>query len=289
MQRVLLTGAAGQLGRSVQAQCPAHWQLLACTRQQLDVTDARQIRAVMQAFQPQVVINAAAYNAVDAAESDPAAWAVNALGPALLAQQAVAVGARLVHVSTDYVFDGQASQPYAEQTVPRPVNQYGASKWVGEQAVLAGQPQAVVVRTSWVFSQHAPNFVQTVLQAARQGREIRMTTDQFSAPTYAGHLANVLIRLINTPTLAGGIYHYCDQPALSRFDYAAAIVQGAQMLARQAGQPAPVLGATLVPVTQAHWSGAALRPVYSALSCTRLAGLGIASQDWRPVLSKVVA
>jgi len=301
-RRVLLTGAQGQLGRALQALAPEHWCVMACVRSQLDITHARQVRTCVQAFGPHVIINAAAYNAVDAAQKDEvgssAAWRVNAQGPGSLAHAASSVGARLLHVSTDYVFDGRSNQPYDEHHPPNPLNRYGASKLAGEQAVLLEQPDALIVRTSWLFSELAdddlantvrPNFIRNVITQLKQGQPLRVTSVQHSAPTYAGHLAAAIIRLLDMPNVAGGLYHYRDTPDLTRCDYARTI--------RQLWIETHALDADTVPPVQAI-TGAdfksvcanpAPRPAYSVLNCQRLTSLGIPPVPWLPALRRVIA
>ncbi|MCB5364118.1 dTDP-4-dehydrorhamnose reductase [Pusillimonas sp. CC-YST705] len=284
--RVLLTGAQGQLGRSLQARAPRHWHLHACAHHELDVGDEAAVQAYVLRVQPNLIINAAAYNAVDAAQTDEECWRVNALGPGYLARAANSVGARLLHVSSDYVFDGLGEQPFDEGHTPNPLNRYGASKLAGELAVLEHAPQALVLRTSWVFSEFDGNFVSGVLTRAWRGGELRMADYQFGAPTYAGHLAAAIIRLLQLPQAPGGVYHYRDSPAISRYDYAHTILE----LAAQPLEGVQVSGlAALIPASEAEQpSDAAPRPRYTVLGCARLTALGIASQSWLPALRSVV-
>lgn len=285
-RRVLLTGAQGQLGRSLQARAPAHWQLKACAHAELDIADEAQVQAAVAAFRPHLLINAAAYNAVDAAETDALAWRVNALGPGYLAQAANTIGARLLHVSSDYVFDGKGDQPFEESHTPAPLNRYGESKLAGEQAVLSSQPEALVLRTSWVFSEFDGNFVSAVLARLWQGGELPMADYQFGAPTYAGHLADAIVRLLSLPDAPGGIYHYRDTPAISRYEYAQTILR----LAQQPLEDVRLQGlARLQAVGPEAFSAAAARPSYTVLGCQRLPSLGIACQAWLPALQQVVA
>jgi len=288
-KRVLLTGAQGQLGRALQALAPTHWRVMACTHSQLDITHPRQVRTCVQAFCPHVIINAAAYNAVDAAQTDTEAWRINAQGPGCLAHAACAVGARLLHVSTDYVFDGRSRKSYGEQHPAHPLNRYGASKLAGEQAVLLTQPDALVLRTSWLFSGSGNDFVGNLLAQLNQGKALRVTNTQHSAPTYAGHLAAAIIRLVDMPHVAGGIYHYRDTPDINRYDYACTI--------RQLWLESRAIDAVNVPAVQVISAGEAAsafassapRPACSVLDCQRLPGLGIPSAAWLPALRRVVA
>jgi len=296
-QRVLLTGAQSQLGRALQALAPAHWEVMACGRTQLDITCARQVRQCVQAFAPHCIINAAAYNAVDAAQTDPAAWRVNAQGPGILAHAACAVGARLLHVSTDYVFDGCSEMPYREPHPPQPLNRYGASKLAGERAVLLEQPEALVVRTSWLFSETGNNFVRQLVAQLDRGQPLRVANTQHSAPTYAGHLAAAIIRLLDLPPglpsdlprPAGGIYHYRDTPDISRYDYACLIRQLWLQTRAMTTHSVSAVQALSAEDAASAFAHAASRPAWSVLDCQRLHALGIVCAPWLPALRRVIA
>jgi len=239
--KILITGAQGQLGRTLQQLSPPHWTVTALGSGQLDITDARAVRERVGALRPDLIVNAAAYNAVDRAEQEQEqererAFAVNAQGPLNLARAANEAGARLVHVSTDYVFDGRSDRPYGEQATPNPLNAYGESKLQGEQWVLREQPHALVVRTAWVYSAVGQNFVAAMLGAAGQGRPVRVVDDQTGAPTFAGDLAEAIIGLAGLSDAEegvrpeGGIYHYSGATALSRYDFAHAIFAAADRI-----------------------------------------------------------
>lgn len=219
---------------------------------------------------PDVIINAAAYNAVDLAQSHPQqAYAVNAQGAQYLAEAAQQAGARLIHISTDYVFDGTARMPYDEQAVTNPLNVYGASKRQGELAVLQVQPQAIVIRTSWLYSQYGSNFVKTILRLAQQRDSLQVVNDQTGSPTYAGDLAAAIIQIIGAGTaVPGGIYHYSGAIALSRFDFARKIVE--------LGQELGLVGKVVVsPVATESSPIIAPRPQYSVLSCEKIRACGV--------------
>lgn len=302
---VLLTGATGQLGRSLQACRPSHWTLHALSRAQLDITDRAAIAAAMDALRPTLVINAAAYTAVDQAERDQDhAYAVNHQGAANVAQAAGAAGARLVHLSTDYVFDGLSAQPYAEDDVPHPINVYGASKRSGELAVLQDHPGACVVRTSGVFSEYGRNFLKTMLHLAGRAdaQPLRVVNDQRCCPTYAGDLAQAIVAMVEAQA-AAGIYHYCGATALSWHAYAQRIFQHAWKqggLQRQgegdcAGGAAPwPVGANrqglpiVQPIGSSDYPGAAPRPANSVLSCGKLQALGIEPRPLDDALARAL-
>lgn len=301
---VLLTGATGQLGRSLQACRPSHWTLHALSRAQLDITDRAAIAATMDALRPTLVINAAAYTAVDQAERDrDQAYAVNHQGAAYVAQAASDAGARLVHLSTDYVFDGLSAQPYAEDDVPHPINVYGASKRSGELAVLQDHPSACVVRTSGVFSEYGRNFLKTMLHLADRAdaQPLRVVNDQRCCPTYAGDLAQAIVAMVEAQA-AADIYHYCGATAVSWHAFAQRIFQQAWRQGGQrqgegdyAGRTAPwPVGANRQgpPVVQAiassDYPGAAPRPANSVLSCGKLQALGIEPRPLDDALARAL-
>lgn len=267
--RVLLTGAYGQLGRCLLDRVPAEWILLACGSAELDITDRPAVERVVKKFRPDVIINAAAYTAVDKAETDRIrAMKVNAIGPENLAIAAHQQGARLIHLSTDYVFDGSKKTPYTESDLPCPINFYGLSKWEGEKRVFSVLPDAVVIRTSWVFSEYGANFVKTMLRLAETRSEISVVNDQFGCPTYAGDLAQAIITLASRAE-AAGVYHYCGDVAVSWCEFAQAIFVAAQRDVLVKG-----IGSALYPM-------AAARPANSVLNTARIAALGVEASDWQ--------
>ncbi len=213
--RILLTGAGGQLGHAIQGVFSNH-ELAACDRQQLDITQLEAVRAAVITYTPDLVLNAAAYNAVDQAEREPeAAYRANALGPRNLALATAAAGIPLLHLSTNYVFDGLRHRPYHEFDIPHPQSVYGQSKLAGEEAVRALNPQHYIVRTAWVYHTHGKNFIQTMRGLCQQPA-VRVLHDQFGSPTYAPHLAAGLARLVTTE--AFGTYHMAGWGGTSRFD-----------------------------------------------------------------------
>ncbi|MDU2733627.1 MAG: dTDP-4-dehydrorhamnose reductase [Mixta calida] len=275
--RILLTGAYGQLGRCLLDRFPADWVMLACGSAELDITDRAAVERIVRRFRPQVIMNAAAYTAVDKAEIDRIrAMKINAIGPENLARAAREVGAQLIHISTDYVFDGSKTTPYIESDLPCPINFYGLSKWEGEKRVQAILPQAIIIRTSWVFSEYGNNFVKTMLRLAQTHETIRVVNDQRGCPTYAGDLAQAMIALAAEPE-AAGIYHYCGDKAVSWYEFAQAIFS----LRGSAPQ--------LVPISSQEYVTTAPRPGNSALlasadrqpqrSSNWLSALGMMSSD----------
>ncbi|MEB5836013.1 dTDP-4-dehydrorhamnose reductase [Pantoea dispersa] len=271
--RVLLTGAYGQLGRCLLDRVPAEWILLACGSAELDITDRPAVERVVKKFRPDVIINAAAYTAVDKAETDRIrAMKVNAIGPENLAIAAHQQGARLIHLSTDYVFDGSKKTPYTESDLPCPINFYGLSKWEGEKRVFSVLPDALVIRTSWVFSEYGANFVKTMLRLAETRSEISVVNDQFGCPTYAGDLAQAIITLASRAE-AAGVYHYCGDVAVSWCEFAQAIFVAAQRDVLVKG------------IGSAQYPMAAARPANSVMNTARIAALGVEASDWQNKLT----
>jgi dTDP-4-dehydrorhamnose reductase len=225
--RILVTGAAGMLGRDLVAAAAAReLEIIAPTHDELDICDERETARAVAVARAPVVINCAAFNDVDGAERDEAAaLAVNGDGPRNLAIAARVAGARLLHVSTDYVFDGTATQPYVESDATAPRSAYGRTKLAGERAVLAASPRHAVVRTAWLFGAGRGNFVSWVLECARDGRPITAFTDQFGCPTYTGHLADKLLDLAADER--GGVFHAVAASHCSRFEFAQAILAAA--------------------------------------------------------------
>ena len=264
--KALVTGAQGQLGRELLPRLAGRGPVEAFTHAELDVSDGAAVTAALRSSRPDVVVNASAYNKVDAAEADPSvAFAVNASGVLHLARAAAEVGALLVHVSTDYVFDGSASRPYVETDVAQPVNVYGISKRAGEMMVEAVGAPSLVVRTSGVFGpggsrSKGGSFVDRILEKARTGAPLRVVGDQLFSPTYAPDLAAAVAFLIDGG--ARGLVHVTNEGACSWHDLAAAAVDISGVRAAVERINAAELGA------------AARRPAYSVLSTARYESLG---------------
>lgn len=228
MRKVMVTGSAGQLGRRLMQvgaalEGPVEW--VGFDRSGLDITDERAVRAAFDAVAPDAVINCAAYTAVDRAEQEvELAHAVNAKGPGLLAQAAAERGVDFLHISTDYVFDGEQEAPYAPGDVPRPLGAYGASKRAGEEAVLAAGGRAWVVRVAWLYDAVGPNFVHTMLRLGEAGRALTVVDDQRGTPTSAQFLAEALVAWAVDPSpWAPGIWHYGHRGTTTWYGFACAI------------------------------------------------------------------
>lgn len=275
--RALVTGAGGQLGRELLGFRPDGIQLTGASHTDLDVTSLRQCRAAMRRIQPQVVIHCAAYTAVDAAESHAeAAYLTNADGTANIAQASMEAGAKLLYLSTDYVFDGEASAPYREDSPTGPHTVYGRSKLAGEQAVQALHGRAFIVRTSWVYGPHGKNFVKTMLRLGGEGRDIKVVNDQIGSPTYTYDLAETILQLIRTEGY--GVYHASNAGSCSWYEFAEAVFALGGIAAQ------------LRPCATSEYPQAAKRPRYSVMAQDALAAAGIAPlRPWREALAHMLA
>jgi dTDP-4-dehydrorhamnose reductase len=249
--RILLTGAEGQLGRVVRSGFGSH-QVIAPPEAELDICDPRRLEAALDQARPDLLLNAAAYTDVDGAESDPeAAFAANVRGPRILAVTTERRGIPILHLSTDYVFDGEAGRPYHERDEPGPCSVYGRSKLEGEQAVRHTNPRHFIVRTSWLYAAEGRNFPQTMLGLAARP-EVRVVDDQFGSPTFAPHLSAGLLELIESA--CWGTYHLAGRGVASWWELASALY-------RERGIETPVR-----PVPTSEFPRPAKRPRFSALT-----------------------
>jgi dTDP-4-dehydrorhamnose reductase len=281
--KVLLTGAGGQVGRAFRVLAPAGASVAALSHADLDITDAEQVRRAVAAHAPQWIVNAAAYTAVDAAENaHEAAHALNATAVGYLAHAARSTHARLLQLSTDFVFDGRASAPYEPDALTAPIGAYGATKLAGEQQALADGAPSIVMRTSWVYAAYGQNFVRTMLRLMAAKPEIRVVCDQVGSPTWATSLAQILWQMLEIDAPAG-IYHWCDAGIASWYDFAVAIQEEALRRGILA-HAIPVL-----PIPSAQYPTAAQRPAYSVLDAERTRALtGAPAEHWRTQLRKML-
>ncbi len=285
MPRILVVGRTGQVATALAQALPATgWHHVLMEAPELDLSDAASIAAAVAETRPDMVINVAAYTAVDAAETNRAlAHAINATGPGLLAEAAHRAGAGIIHFSTDYVFDGSRG-PWRETDLPAPLGVYGATKLAGEIAVAAANPRHAILRTAWVCSATGNNFLKTMLRLGETRDELRVVADQQGAPSFADDLADAVIAMVPR-VLAGqgtGLFHLSGAPATTWHGFAEAIFVEA---AKHGRKPPLVL-----PITTAEYPTPARRPADSRLDCSRiLAEHGVAQADWRASLARAVA
>lgn len=282
--KVLITGAAGQLGCSLLKTAPPDHELRALKRQDLDITDARAVRDTVKEFKPGIIINAAAYTAVDKAESErDLAFAVNADGAENLAVAARDGGARLIHISTDFVFDGLKSRPYLPSDPVNPLGVYGTSKAEGEdrvQRVL--REAAIIIRTGWVYAAEGHNFVKTILRLLKEKDSLGIIADQVGTPTWAVTLAGGIWKIVSTPSVQG-VFHWSDAGVASWYDFAVAIQEEALTLGLL------MRAIPIKPLITAEYPLPAKRPPYSVLDKKFLAdAIGIMSPHWRVSLRKML-
>ena len=280
--RALVTGAGGQLGVELLRTAPAGIQATGLKHSECDISDQSAVDAAMAKIRPDIVINAAAYNRVDDAERESkTAYSINAIGPGSLARAVERSGGRIIHVSTDYVFDGESNKPYRPTDAPHPLNIYGKSKLAGEEEVARAAADHLVIRTSWLFSAHGRNFLQIVFASLQAGRPVRAINDQTSVPTSCRGLAEV-IWLCAEPDGPRGVEHWVDAETATRFDFATAI----QQKAVERGLVRP--GAPIEGVPAAQFSSAATRPRYSVLDASQLSNrLGKKQRSWRDSLDEI--
>jgi len=285
--RVLVAGRTGQLAVELMERLPRDGHVVVAQEApELDLTDPASIARAVEAANPDAIVNAAAYTAVDKAESQrDLAFAVNATGAGLLAEAAAARGLPFVHVSTDYVFSGAGGAPYAEDAPTGPTGVYGESKLAGERAVLAANPRSAILRTAWVCSPHGANFVKTMLRVGQERPVVSVVADQHGAPTFAADLADAIARILPRLAAAGagdeayGVFHLTGLPHATWHGFAEAIF--AEAAAR--GLTTPELRA----ITTAEYPTPARRPADGRLDCGRIARVhGIQAADWRASLSR---
>lgn len=285
--RILVTGNTGQVGYELVRSLQGLGEIVAPGRAQMDLSRPDQVRDVIRAIKPDLIVNPAAYTAVDKAESEAAlAMLVNGESPAVMAEEAKKLGAAMIHFSTDYVFDGTKPAPYTESDTPNPLGVYGQSKLAGEQAIAAVGGQYLILRTSWVYSGHGKNFLLTMQRLLQEKAQMRIVADQIGAPTWAGTIANST-RVLIEQWQAGkagdwGVYHLTAQGETSWFGFAAAI--GEQL--RAEGKAC----AELEPIPSSAYPTPAKRPLNSRLDCTRLQQQWHVSQpQWQDALHECLA
>ncbi|SCK22056.1 dTDP-4-dehydrorhamnose reductase [Vogesella sp. LIG4] len=291
MPRILITGASGQLGFELQRALCLFGELRCPGRQRLNLANPTAVLAWLDAERPDIIVNAAAYTAVDQAESEPAlAHAINADTPAALAQWAAANDALLLHYSTDYVFDGSGETPWREDDAARPLSVYGHSKWLGEEAVRASGCRHFILRTSWLAGVHGGNFLKTMLQLAASREQLQVVDDQFGSPTPASLLADVSAQLLARSLVDNqqpyGSYHVASQGCTSWHRYASFVIG----LAREAGWQLALPPDGLLAIPAADYPQQAQRPAYSVLDCSKLQRtFGLQLPGWQQAVQHLFA
>lgn len=278
--KILITGANGQLGRELQRAVPSGWSVVAVNSADCDITDHSAVARLIEEVKPDAVVNCAAYTAVDRAENErEKANAVNWLAVENLARVAKAADVALVHISTDYVFDGTSCTPYRESDPTAPINHYGEGKWRGEQAIAESGCRGVIIRTQWLYSADGKNFVKTMLRLAEQQREVRVVADQRGCPTAADDLAAAIVKIVPEvvadSTLRGEVFHYASKGEATWCEFAEEIFSAAECDCRA------------VAISTDDYPTAARRPRYSVLDCSKICSrFNLVQPDWRESLRR---
>ena len=285
---ILLTGRTGQVGSELLRLLPEIGEVVAPDRHELDLLNPDSIVRAVREIRPELIVNAAAFTAVDAAETQEAqAHAINANAPGVLAEEAKKIGAAVVHYSTDYVFDGSKRTPYEEADTAVPINVYGKTKLAGEQAVQATGVPHLIFRTAWVYSTRGRNFLRTILRLATEKEELRVVRDQFGAPTWSRDVAEATVKILaqltrqdtsaaNSFSRVSGIYHLTAAGETSWYDFAGAILEEAAHLSpavewfEEATRGRPLITRRIIPITTPEYPTPAARPAFSVLSNSHL-------------------
>ncbi|MDX1573279.1 MAG: dTDP-4-dehydrorhamnose reductase [Methylophaga sp.] len=281
--KILLFGKDGQVGFELQRSLAPLGEVIALNRQQLDLSDTTAITNSIYQHRPDWIVNAAAYTAVDKAETEQElAMQINALAPEVMANAAARIGCGLLHYSTDYVFDGSKASPWLETDIASPINVYGQTKWIGEEAIQASGCQHLIVRTSWVYDARGHNFLNTMLRLAHSKEQLAIVDDQIGAPTWSRHIADISVHLLRTATpLNNGVYHLTASGQTSWFGFARAIFQRAGAH----GMKVP----ELTPIHSKDYPTPAARPANSLLNGQKLyQNFGLRLPDWQQSLSLVM-
>lgn len=273
---VLVTGANGQLGKELQ-QLEGKWpdfRFLFLSREDLPIHHFELVRNFFKASKPSVLINCAAYTAVDKAEQEPIlARQVNAEAVGVLAAVCAANQCRFIHISTDYVFDGKAINPYKEEDLTAPQSVYGQTKLEGERQAFLANPAAIVIRTSWVYSSFGKNFVKTIIRLLKDKPEISVVQDQFGSPTFAADLANVILQIASSSKWISGVYNYSNSGIISWFEFA-------KEIGKLVGASTPIKG-----ISTAEYPTPAKRPAWSVLDTSKIVSTyGVTIKDWKDSL-----
>lgn len=291
-KKILITGINGQVGHALQdvfkRQSSFDNIVISLDRSQLDLTNTNEIRRAIQSIQPDLIINPAAYTAVDKAETEPElAYAINATAPKILAEEAARVGARLIHFSTDYVYNGAKSSSYSEDDATEPLSVYGKSKLAGENAIRSVGLPHLIFRTSWVYGAYGKNFLKTILRLAAERDELKIVADQVGAPTSASAIANAVLEVVSRwQTETTGTYHLVNAGQTSWHGFARAIVEEYAQLQAIRGWPSlKVSPENIQAITTKEFPTPAVRPANSCLDCAKLArDFSVQLPDWHDSL-----
>ncbi|HKO79191.1 MAG TPA: dTDP-4-dehydrorhamnose reductase [Chitinophagaceae bacterium] len=277
LKKIVITGADGQLGKEIQQLSTSYpgFEFVFTTRQEFPLDNPDNINRFIEEHQPHYFINCAAYTAVDKAESEKeTAYKINAEAPGIIANACKKTNARLIHISTDYVFNGLGKEPYKENDTTDPVNFYGATKLEGEKRVMQFNPESIIIRTAWVYSVFGNNFVKTMLRLMKERDQINVVNDQVGTPTYAADLAEVILHIISSGNWKTGIYHFSNEGKISWYDFAVAIKEFSGSSCK------------VNPITTAAYPTPARRPYYSVLDKTKIRQTFlIPIKDWKSSLS----
>ena len=285
MKKVLLIGAKGQVGQELQVTLPQLGEVISIGREELDLTNSEKISQLIREIHPDYLVNAAAYTAVDKAETEPyLAYSINAIAPKIMAEAAEKIKAKFLHISTDYVFDGRKNTPYLETDLTNPLGVYGQSKLRGEEEIKTVNSQAIILRTAWVYGSYGKsNFVKTMLRLGKEREELKVVVDQVGSPTWAKDIAAAITHLLINVDNPAGIYNFTNSGVASWFDLTKAIFEEAKI----SGIPLKIQ--RVIPITTAEYPTPAVRPAYSVLSSQKISQqLGYIPPYWRDSLKAML-
>jgi len=285
MKKVLLIGAKGQVGQELQVTLPSLGEVISIGREELDLTNSEKIGQLIREIHPDYLVNAAAYTAVDKAETEPdLAYSINATAPKIMAESAEKIQAKFLHISTDYVFDGRKNTPYLETDLTNPLGVYGQSKLRGEEEIKTVNSQAIILRTAWVYGSYGKsNFVKTMLRLGKEREELKVVVDQVGSPTWSKDIATAITQLLINVDNPAGIYNFTNSGVASWFDLTKAIFEEAKI----SGIPLKIQ--RVIPITTAEYPTPAVRPAYSVLSSQKISQqLGYIPPYWRDSLKAML-